>query len=411
MKTSQNNTFLKGTFSALLFGAALALCAPCAQAAEMLPEGNTEVGNAPVSDYIIFRATTNGTGDGSSWASPMSWNSALAAAAADGGNCEIWLQGDVVVSAAPVSIIFNGRTIVRGGFAGTESSADERSGAHCVFSANDAYDILIPNVIDGASLEFDHVDFTRAKLRAIVKSGGGEISFTNCAFFANGNTIGHNSGNADGNGFKASGGGSAKFVNCRFEGNGPRSSVQQQPGGCAIRAAGLARLTLDGCTFLTNGVVAWGSNNADIAPFRGHTMYLTDTPLTMLNTRVSGSMGFAKGTVVGGSVCLNGNCGGSVISNCVFSGNVDRFKDNYGGSGGGILILSLNSSDQRVDIIDSTFAYNFTHSREYGCLAVVKGDVHVTGSTFFDNILGYGNAHGYGADIAVGENGRLTIGH
>ena len=374
-------------------------------------EGETTFREFRIRDYTLVRATASGTGDGSSWASPMSWASALAAAAADEDIYEIWLQGDVAVSAAPASITFNGRTIVRGGFTGTESSADERSGVHSVFSANDAYDILVPNVAGGASLEFDHVDFTRAKLRAIVKSGGGEISFTNCAFFANGNTIGHNSGNADGNGFKASGGGSAKFVNCRFEGNGPRSSVQQQPGGCAIRATGLARLTLDGCTFLTNGVVAWGSNNADIAPFRGHTMYLTDTPLTMLNTRVSGSMGFAKGAGVGGSVWLGGNCGGSVISNSVFSGNVDRFKDNYGGSGGGILILSLNSSDQRVDIIDSTFAYNFTHSREYGCLAVVKGDVHVTGSTFFDNILGYGNAHGYGADIAVGENGRLTIGH
>lgn len=373
-------------------------------------EGETTFREFRIRDYTLVRATASGTGDGSSWASPMSWASALAAAAADEDIYEIWLQGDVAVSAAPASITFNGRTIVRGGFTGTESSADERSGVHSVFSANDAYDILVPNVAGGASLEFDHVDFTRAKLRAIVKSGGGEISFTNCAFFANGNTIGHNSGNADGNGFKASGGGSAKFVGCRFEGNGPRSSVQQQPGGCAIRTDGLSRLALDGCTFLTNGVVKW-SNNADIAAFRGHTMYLTGTPLTMLNTRVSGSMGFAKGTGVGGSVWLGGDCGGSVISNCVFSGNVDRFKDNYGGSGGGILILSLNSSDQRVDIIDSTFAYNFTHSRDYGCLAVVKGDVHVTGSTFFDNILGYGNAHGYGADIAVGENGRLTIGH
>lgn len=374
-------------------------------------EGETTFREFRIRDYTLVRATASGTGDGSSWASPMSWASALAAAAADEDIYEIWLHGDVAVSAAPASITFNGRTIVRGGFAGTESSADERSGAHSVFSANDAYDILIPNVAGGASLEFDCVDFTKAKLRAVVKSGGGEISFTNCAFLANGNTIPHNSQNADGNGFKASGGGStAKFFNCRFEGNGPRTSVQQQPGGCAIRADGLVRLSLDGCTFLTNGVVKW-SNNADIAAFRGHTMYLTGTPLTMLNTRVSGSMGFAKGTGVGGSVWLGGNCGGSVISNCVFSGNVDRFKDNYGGSGGGTLVLSLGSSDQRVDIIDSTFAYNFTHSRDYGCLAVVKGDVHVTGSMFFDNILGYGNAHGYGADIAVGADGRLTIGN
>jgi hypothetical protein len=374
-------------------------------------EGETTFREFRIRDYTLVRATASGTGDGSSWASPISWASALAAAAADEDIYEIWLQGDVAVSAAPAVIAFSGRTIVRGGFAGTESSADERSGAHSVFSANDAYDILIPNVAGGASLEFDRVDFTKAKLRAVVKSGGGDISFTNCAFLANGNTIGHNSQNADGNGFKASGGGStAKFFNCRFEGNGPRSSTQQAPGGCAIRADGLSRLALDGCTFLTNGVVAW-SQNADVAAFRGHTMYLTGTPLTMLNTRVSGSMGFAKDTGVGGSVWLGGDCGGSVISNCVFSGNVDRFKDQYGGSGGGTLVLSLGSSDQRVDIIDSTFAYNFTHSRDYGCLAVVKGDVHVTGSKFFDNILGYGNARGYGADIAVGADGRLAIGH
>ena len=375
-------------------------------------EGETTFREFRIRDYTLVRATASGTGDGSSWASPISWASALAAAAADEDIYEIWLQGDVAVSAAPAAIAFSGRTIVRGGFAGTESSADERSGAHSVFSANDAYDILIPNVAGGASLEFDCVDFTKAKLRAVVKSGGGEISFTDCVFLANGNTIGHNSANADGNGFKATGGGStAKFVNCRFEGNGPRTSKQQRPGGCAIRADGLARLTLDGCTFLTNGVVAWTKNDADLDTFRGHTMYLTGTPLTMLNTRVSGSVGSAKGSGVGGSVWLGGNCGGSIISNCVFSGNVDRLKDNYGGgTGGGIVIVSLGASDQRVDIIDSTFAYNFTHSREYGCLAVVKGDVHVTGSTFFENILGYGNAHGYGADIAVGADGRLAIG-
>ena len=375
-------------------------------------EGETTFREFRIRDYTLVRATASGTGDGSSWASPISWASALAAAAADEDIYEIWLQGDVAVSAAPAAIAFSGRTIVRGGFAGTESSADERSGAHSVFSANDAYDILIPNVAGGASLEFDCVDFTKAKLRAVVKSGGGEISFTDCVFLANGNTIGHNSANADGNGFKATGGGStAKFVNCRFEGNGPRTSKQQRPGGCAIRADGLARLTLDGCTFLTTGVVAWTKNDADLDTFRGHTMYLTGTPLTMLNTRVSGSVGSAKGSGVGGSVWLGGNCGGSIISNCVFSGNVDRLKDNYGGgTGGGIVIVSLGASDQRVDIIDSTFAYNFTHSREYGCLAVVKGDVHVTGSTFFENILGYGNAHGYGADIAVGADGRLAIG-
>ena len=377
--------------------------------ARSIYEGETTFREFRIRAHTIVRATADGTGDGSSWASPISWASALAAAAADEDIYEIWLQGDVAVSAAPASITFNGRTIVRGGFAGTESSADERSGAHSVFSANDAYDILIPNVAAGASLSFERVDFHHAKRRAVSKSGAGDISFTDCSLSFNGRTIGHNDANTYGLGLYATGGGQTTLTNCRVEGNSPTASSQYRPGGFAIRADNLARLTIDNCVFLTNGIWKATTIDGDLAALKGATLYLTGTPLTMRNSRISGSIAQAKGDGNGGIVFLEGACGGSAFTNCLFSGNLDLVKDAYSYNGGGIVVVNLDTAGAKVDVSGCTFAYNLTQSRTAGCLAIYKGDVHVTGSTFFYNVLGYRNARNYGADITVLADGRLAI--
>ena len=181
MKTSQNNTFLKGRFSALLFGAALALCAASAQAAETLPDGDTEVGNAPVSDYIIFRATANGTGDGSSWDSPMSWTNALAAAAADEhSRVEIWLSGDVTLDAEPSTLTFAKEMVIRGGFAGSENVPDERAaGAKSTFDGQAAYTVMTIVNEAGAPVVLEGIRIFNGT-RGLIKTGGGDLSILNC---------------------------------------------------------------------------------------------------------------------------------------------------------------------------------------------------------------------------------------
>ena len=360
----------------------------------------------------ICRATAEGAGtkDGSSWENAMAWADALASCAALEGENEIWLAGDVTVSALS-TVTVKGDLTVRGGFTGTETSSAERpANAISTISGNNAVNIIQPTVDADKTLAFERVALVRGSYRAVKKAGAGNISFTDCELSGNGRTIGHNKGDVEGLGLYASGGGSATLTRCKLEGNGPTDYIQEGPGGFAIRASGLSRLTIDDCVFLTNGLWKASTTDGDLRAHRGIAIYLTNTPLTMRNSRVSGSIAEPKGTAVGAIVTLAGNCGGSAFTNCVFSGNLDLNKGgNYTRTGGGIVEIDLGSSDQKVDISGCTFAYNISQSTDAGCLAVRKGDVHVTDSTFFYNLLGYSNAGGYGADITVFADGKLAI--
>ena len=361
----------------------------------------------------IYRATAEGAGtkDGSSWGNAMAWTDALTSCAALEGENEIWLAGDVTVSALS-TVTVKGDLTVRGGFTGTETSPAERpANAISTISGNNAViDIIQPTVDADKTLAFERVALVRGSYRAVKKAGAGNISFTDCELSGNGRTIGHNKSDVEGLGLYASGGGSATLTRCKLEGNGPTDYIQEGPGGFAIRASALSRLTIDDCVFLTNGLWKASKTDADLRAHRGIAIYLTNTPLTMRNSRVSGSIAEPKGSSVGAIVTLAGNCGGSAFTNCVFSGNLDLNKGgNSTRTGGGIVEIDLGSSDQKVDISGCTFAYNLSQSTDAGCLAVRKGDVHVTDSTFFYNLLGYSNAGGYGADITVFADGKLAI--
>ena len=356
----------------------------------------------------IYRATAEGAGtkDGLSWENAMDWVTAVANCASSTEINEIWLAGDIPLKASASTIAFSGDTTVRGGFAGTESDPSERTGGHSLVSGAVAT-LFAANVAADAKLTFDRVDFEGATWRAFRKTGSGDIAFTDCSLSFNGRDIGHNASDVQGLGLYATGGGNATLTRCRIEGNGPTAYNQERPGGLGIRTESLSRLTLDGCTILTNGI--WNySRGGDLAPFRGSAMYLTATPLVMLNSRVSGSIDMTKTADNGGSVWLEGACGGTVISNTVFSGNLNPMGG-YDYSGGGIVIFNLNSEDAAVDVRDCTFAYNVTQSRKAGCLAVYKGTVHVTGSTFFYNVLGNSAVAHVGSDISVLAAGHLDI--
>ena len=79
-------------------------------------------------DVMYVKADATGAGDGSSWANAYTdFNAALAAAlAANGAIDEIWVAG-TMHAANNVEHNVNTELTIRGGFAGTESSAGERA--------------------------------------------------------------------------------------------------------------------------------------------------------------------------------------------------------------------------------------------------------------------------------------------
>ena len=77
-------------------------------------------------NVLYVKADATGTGDGSSWGDAFTdLESALAAVSA--AKSEVWIAGDLAPSAAPTPVYIENDVAVRGGFAGTESFADERT--------------------------------------------------------------------------------------------------------------------------------------------------------------------------------------------------------------------------------------------------------------------------------------------
>ena len=359
-----------------------------------------------------YRVTGNivTEGDGQSWASPMSITNAFAAAAAATDPTEIWVSGDVTISAAPTTVTVATNVLVRGGFAGTEDSPAGRiAGAVSKITGNDAYNLFVVSVNSGCTLTFERLFFTRAKTRAVQKSGNGNLTFTDSSLSQNGRTIGHNTALATGCGLYASGSGTLTVSNTLVEGNGPVDYDQNNYGGYGIYAENASRIYIDDCSFATNGIWLATKGNGWNAPHKGLALYVKNAPLTMRNTRFAGNISKPSGSNAGGTVYLEGACGGSALTNCVFIGNLDLLGYTAG-DGGGICIVNLSSTDATVDVSGCTFAHNLTQSRIAAAgLVVTKGSVHVTDSVFYHNLLGYSAARGYGSDISVHASGKLSI--
>lgn len=201
---------------------------------------------------IRATATAVGSSDGSSWMNAMAWTDAFLAAAAATDPTEIWLSGDVTISAVPTTVTVATNVLVRGGFAGTEDSPAGRiAGAVSTFTGNDAYNLFVVSVNSGCTLGFERVLFTRAKTHAIQMSGNGGLTFTDCLLSQNGRTIGHNS-NAQGCGLYATGKGEISLDNCRIEGNGPINYPENTGGGWGVYVASASRVFIDDCNFVTN---------------------------------------------------------------------------------------------------------------------------------------------------------------
>ena len=404
--TSRNNKFFKGRFSALLFGAALALCAASAQAAETLPDGDTEVGNAPVSDYIIFRATANGTGDGSSWDSPMSWTNALAAAAADEhSRVEIWLSGDVTLDAKPSTLTFAKEMVIRGGFAGSENVPDERAaGAKSTFDGQAAYTVMTIVNEAGAPVVLESLRIFNGT-RGLIKTGGGDLSILNCEIVGN-HLIADPQGK--GTGLSLTGTADAKLVvsNCIVSGNGSGSALVIVLGsGQGLYVSSFGSAVIEDSTFLTNGI-AWTGNDLWTEGRDGQAgaaIYLDNVQATIRRCTFRGNRGNGY-SGRGGIVRVAGTSGGTLFDHCIFAGNEEDYHwwggVPVGGKNGGQIAINLSGETDRVTINNCTIAGNFSdNSVSAAGITIAKGTAIIKNSIIANNIVHPTNKGG--ADLAL----------
>ena len=269
--------------------------------------------------------TPDGGGDGTSWDSATSFESAMAMGKTQ--EIEVWMkEGSYLKTADTATYVFEYPVVVRGGFAGAETSADAReAGKYSTVDGQDAWTTFAAQVKKPA--EFERVVFTRSRERGFVKSNNGSLTLNDCQFVRN-NVSGKN---VTGSGAYLGGNSSSTEVaieGCKFDRNAITNFPIDVGQGFGLFLEGAKSARIVDCSFDENGYAHSRTNRT--------TSRSSPTALTVKNATVA----VTNCTFVGNSlysggasavVWLSENCGGSTFDHCVFKGNriVKNASDSY----------------------------------------------------------------------------------
>ena len=367
-----------------------------------------------VAERYYAKPSVDVEGDGLSWATAMSAANFFATHGVVDSPCEVWIAAGTV-SAQAFSITNNAPLVIRGGFAGTETSLDERAeGALTVFDGENTAKCLLKALTgENAELTLDRIKFYRANENGFIKTGTGSLKVVDCVIEGNGK-------DADrifGRGMNVSGGGVGSLVvsNCVFKGNQRRSGIYTY-GGFGLYVNNFSTALVDDSLFITNGyaiAAAGAGGNVGADGGFGGAMRAIDTPVTVRRCRFAGNVSpLWKNYDSGGVLALTGACGGSVIDHCVFIGNTDRGTGQVAGdiNTGGALAVRLSSAAAKVKVQHCTFAYNIAHGHySAGGISVAIGSVDIDNSVFWKNTRARVTTVGYGSDVQVSSGSTASI--
>ena len=361
-----------------------------------------------------------GRGDGSDWHNAFTkWADLVAAYNKTNGITEIWIIDTASPTAVAATLNVTTNLAIRGGFAYTNDTAEARTpGAISTLDARKLFGLVYLSNGAGKDVEVERLVFTRATDTGFVKSGAGNITFTDCSFVANARDL---NGNYNGRGVRITGTAStteATFVNCVFAGNAAISGGGYNLGyGAGGYFKDLSRVTLDGCLFVSNGVniCAGPTPNYGGDVSQGSAAYFNNAPLTARNCRFACNNGTCRSNsnIGGGALRFAGASGGSVMMNCAIVGSFDRAGwtgTDQLGSHGGAIVVAFSDAEQTLDLENCTVAYNLSDGKDCpGGLLVSSGTVTALNSIFFGNQRnGYSKDNGAGSDVVVRSGSKFT---
>lgn len=377
----------------------------------------------------VYRVAPDGAGSGGSWDSPAGLGAALAAA--QEGD-EVWLKTGTYAPQAQLSV--TAAITIRGGFAGTEASADARTGMACsVIDGEAAYPAaplisgtavgLLKVSASSGTVTLDRIEITRSYQQGLQVSGGASVVLKDCRFMDNGYYAPSDHHAMPGRGAHLTGasGATVQVTNCRFEGNiiGARTGSGSDTGNGASNGGGLyvktfASVGLTDCAFVTNGLPTKASAKSGRDNCRGGALYAEDAPVTATRVTFIGNGGMSHGAKAGGAAAfLVNNCGGSSFRSCLFLANFCRAWSSSTGSYGGAFCAELGANDQTLDLRNCTFAYNIdacatgAGSKGSGAVMITKGALDCRDSIFYGNLVRKGCT--VGADLYCGANASAAL--
>ncbi|MBQ3315884.1 MAG: right-handed parallel beta-helix repeat-containing protein [Kiritimatiellae bacterium] len=397
-------------------------------------EGNTAPGRATmtitgkvayasfeISTRYFLKPTVASEGDGLSWATAMSVANFFATHGNIDSQCEVWIASGTVPAAALLATN-TAPLVIRGGFAGTEASLDERAeGTLTVLDGTQTVNCLL-KITNTADLEIERIKFCNARANGFIKEGAGGLTVRDCVIEANGKSV--NTSWGRGMNVQSAGAGVLVVTDCVFAGN-RCTSGDTQYGGFGIYVKSFGSAIIDRSLFVTNGydirraeTPSGGGWDYCGMSSKGSAALVIDTPVTVRNSRFAGnccplrkSLSAVDGS--GGALTLTGACGGSRVENCVFVGNIDRRSQGLtGDEGSGALAVYLNSAAAKVAVNNCTFAYNITAgSKSSGGVTVLQGSADIENTIFWKNRRYHLTLPGYGTDVQAHANGSARIAH
>ena len=375
---------------------------------------------------IYITPDADGTGDGSSWASPMSLAYYLATAKPAHGDVVRLKSGKYTAQIQQVTFGMYMNVRISGGYAGTnDTTLDEDFPYSDIDFANyPTSGNLSPLqfvAIDNYSVELERLQLRRARNAAIYKKNAGTLTLSDCVVVSNGWKNYSGSSSAGGRGVHVAGG-TFTATGCRFAYNGMYSGsssfTSPSDHGYGVYLSGTtARLT--GCKFIGNG--ARISDEAPVSSVRGGgrglALYATGSKVYaedcdfLCNRGALGSYaGSAANEAEGGIVVLAGNCNGSWFTNCSWVANQNLRDTTYNGNTyyGGVLTIDMSSRSHAVSADKCTFAYNITDSSNAAAgIDVRNGTLNLRNSVFTGNQARTGNP--LGVDLVVRTNGTANV--
>ena len=364
---------------------------------------------------IYITPDADGTGDGSSWTSPMKITTYFVTANIKNGDVVRLKAGTYTAQIAQVTFGNSITVSISGGYAGmddttldAENPVSDIDFANYPNSGNYAPFLLKANA--GYSVKFERLRLRRARNAVFYKAtNAGNLYLSDCVVVSNG-WRNYSSSNATGGRGIRSEGGKLFMTNCVVAYNGmysypsssPTSSygdhgfgvylknTQTEMVGCKIYGNGsrINQEATDAAAQIIRGggrgmaVYATGSTKLKAI---GCDFICNKSPMGFYN---SADQGRGKGT--GGSVVLDAvTSTGSSFSNCSWIANMNVNDHTYGGVNndfGGALNVNASSPTSVVNIDNCTFAYNLTDSTKASSgLDVWRGIVNVRNSIFVGN--------------------------
>ena len=351
------------------------------------------------SNVIHYWKDAPGRGDGSSWAHAYtSFNDAIEAMSETKN--VLWIAGNSILPVAAKTINFEFDSYFLGGFNGSESDLSDR--AEGVLSALNGNNNVAPFKINGTGKVYcERLSFEKGYGRSFDKQGTGDLVLKKCVISgAIDNYIGC------GSYFDGSKSSIIELNNCIITNNvfsrREDSHTGEAPG---ARFKVCKQIILNNCSFVGNGSSSVSMRDSS----GGAAFWASDSPVTAIGCKFIGNEN--RSSKYGGIVKLTGACGNSAFTNCVWFGNADTVSyTTYDTrpANTGCLFVEASAKAARVDVVNSTFAYNLADGNASSTvgLNVSKGTVNVVNSIFYGAILGTSTKAKH---IYVGANGVVSI--